>query len=219
MLMRVIINRSVFYDAPLSKQIKADMLFELVVIKHYKGRDMVMKKMNTNNKGFSLVELMIVVAIIGLLAAIGVPQYAKFQARARQSEAKAALGALYTAEQSFFQEWNQYTVDLRNAGFGVTGVNLRYKTGFSQNACTGYSAATAPAEVAANNNSTVAAVSPGASFTAAATTPALPGATACSTAAFTGYSVGDPKNTPLTTGADQWSMTELKALRNVAVGL
>ena len=36
--------------------------------------------------GFSLVELMIVVAIIGMLAAVGIPQYAKFQAKARQSE-------------------------------------------------------------------------------------------------------------------------------------
>lgn len=107
------------------------MLLVLVVINTTRGRNMILRKMNTNNKGFSLVELMIVVAIIGLLAAIGVPQYAKFQARARQSEAKSALGALYSAEQAFFQEWNCYSSDLRNVGFGVTGVNLRYVTGFS----------------------------------------------------------------------------------------
>jgi len=82
-----------------------------------------------SNQGFSLVELMIVVAIIGLLAAVGVPQYQKFQARARQSEAKTALGALYSAQAAFFQEWNCYQSDLRNIGFGVSGVNLRYITG------------------------------------------------------------------------------------------
>ena len=107
------------------------MLIELVVINTTKGRNMILRKMNVNNKGFSLVELMIVVAIIGLLAAIGVPQYAKFQARARQSEAKAALGAIYSASQSFFQEWNCYSSDLRNIGFGVTGTSLRYFTGFA----------------------------------------------------------------------------------------
>lgn len=90
-----------------------------------KTRTSILKK----NQGFSLVELMIVVAIIGLLAAVGVPQYQKFQARARQSEAKTALGALYSAEAAFFQEWNCYQSDLRNVGFGVSGVNLRYITG------------------------------------------------------------------------------------------
>ncbi len=108
-----------------------------------------------NNKGgFSLVELMIVVAIIGLLAAIGVPQYQKFQARARQSEAKASLSALYTAEKSFFGEWNMYSVDLRNVGFGVTGRGLRYVTGFANGtACGGYSAANgAPVEVTTATN-------------------------------------------------------------------
>ncbi|AZZ36253.1 hypothetical protein CIK05_05425 [Bdellovibrio sp. qaytius] len=108
-----------------------------------------------NQKGFSLVELMIVVAIIGLLAAVGVPQYQKFQARARQGEAKSALSALYASEQSFFGEWNLYSYDLKNIGFGVTGTGLRYVTGFAGGAaCTAYStAAGAPTEINATTNS------------------------------------------------------------------
>ncbi|MFN3454662.1 MAG: type IV pilin protein [Pseudobdellovibrio sp.] len=94
-----------------------------------------------NKKGFSLVELMIVVAIIGILAAIGIPQYQKFQARTRQSEAKASLGALYTAQKSFQAEWNMYSVSLRNVGFGVTGNGLRYVVGFAPGACGGYTTA------------------------------------------------------------------------------
>ncbi|HEX8706278.1 MAG TPA: prepilin-type N-terminal cleavage/methylation domain-containing protein, partial [Myxococcaceae bacterium] len=46
--------------------------------------------------GFTLIELMIVVAIIGILAAIAIPNFIRFQARARQSEANTNLKSLFT---------------------------------------------------------------------------------------------------------------------------
>ena len=59
-------------------------------------------------KGFTLIELMIVVAIIGILAAIAIPNFLKFQAKAKQSEAKANLKAFYTAAKSVFAEKGDY---------------------------------------------------------------------------------------------------------------
>ena len=60
------------------------------------------------SKGFTLIELMIVVAIIGILAAIAIPNFSKFQARAKQSEAKANLKGIYTAKQTQFGEKDTY---------------------------------------------------------------------------------------------------------------
>jgi type IV pilus assembly protein PilA len=51
---------------------------------------------NRQRYGFTLIELMIVVAIIGILAAIAIPNFIRFQARARQSEVNTNLKSLFT---------------------------------------------------------------------------------------------------------------------------
>jgi len=51
-----------------------------------------------NSKGFTLIELMIVVAIVGVLAAIAIPNFLNYQARARTAEAKNNLGAIFTSQ-------------------------------------------------------------------------------------------------------------------------
>ena len=80
--------------------------------------------------GFTLVELMIVVAIIGILIIIAVPQYAKVTAKARQTEVKIQLGALYNAEVSFAAENNSYTGCISQIGYARDGAKLYYTMGF-----------------------------------------------------------------------------------------
>ena len=68
-------------------------------------------------KGFTLIELMIVVAIIGILAAIAIPNFIKFQARSKQSEAKSNCKAMFTAEKAFFAEKDRYSSLVGEVGF------------------------------------------------------------------------------------------------------
>ncbi|RMG59822.1 MAG: prepilin-type N-terminal cleavage/methylation domain-containing protein [Deltaproteobacteria bacterium] len=83
------------------------------------------KKMKSK-KGFTLIELMIVVAIIGILAAIAIPNFLKFQAKSKQSEAKTNLKAVYTAETSYFGEFNQYS-SFDDINWEPVGSQVRYR--------------------------------------------------------------------------------------------
>jgi len=79
-----------------------------------------MFKMIHNKKGFTLIELMIVVAIIGILAAIAIPNFLKYQAKSKQSEAKTNLKGIFTSETAYFSEQNTYG-DLATVNFSLAG--------------------------------------------------------------------------------------------------
>lgn len=65
-------------------------------------------KNSMRSSGFTLIELMIVVAIIGILAAIAIPNFSRFQAKAKQSEAKTNLKAIFTAKKAGLAEKDTY---------------------------------------------------------------------------------------------------------------
>jgi type IV pilus assembly protein PilA len=74
------------------------------------GKTMLKKMRNINEKGFTLIELMIVVAIIGILAAIAIPNFRNYQMKAKSAEAKTNLGAIRTSQESFQAENDTYKV-------------------------------------------------------------------------------------------------------------
>ncbi|MDD5436637.1 MAG: prepilin-type N-terminal cleavage/methylation domain-containing protein [Candidatus Omnitrophica bacterium] len=61
-----------------------------------------------HKKGFSLIELIVVVLIVSILAAIAVPMYQGFVRRAQRSEAYAALGTIRTSERAYYIQYNGY---------------------------------------------------------------------------------------------------------------
>jgi type IV pilus assembly protein PilA len=78
-----------------------------------------------NQKGFTLIELMIVVAIIGILAAIAIPNFLRYQAQSRQAEARTNLGGIFVAETSYFGEQSRFN-DFGAIGFALAGTSNRF---------------------------------------------------------------------------------------------
>ena len=83
------------------------------------------------SQGFSLTELMVVVAVMGILLSISIPSFKKYQLQAYQSEAKTELSALYTAEVSFKLDWGTYYGNFYQIGYRPKG-ELVYVTGFHE---------------------------------------------------------------------------------------
>ena len=75
------------------------------------------KKFIKDSQGFTLVELMVVVGIIGILATIAIPNFRKYQAKSKTTEAKIQLSSVYTTMESLLLEYDTYATCLSVAGY------------------------------------------------------------------------------------------------------
>jgi type IV pilus assembly protein PilA len=167
--------------------------------------------------GFSLIELMIVVAIIGILATIAVPNFQKFSAKAKQSEAKANLAAIFAAEKAFTAEWSSYYAGMADIGYLPEGkMNYNLATASALNALPGgYTAVVGKPGAACFNiggcgSITAAMIQKTAAFPAAA-----PPAAAMAVGAFTAAATANLT----TSGLDTWTINEAKNLQNTVSGI
>ena len=80
-------------------------------------------------KGFSIVEILVALGIVGTVTAISVPNYTKMQRASKKAEAQSSLGNVYISEKAFYLQWRYYTVDLVHIGAVPEGT-LTYNVGF-----------------------------------------------------------------------------------------
>ncbi|MBI4000402.1 MAG: type II secretion system protein [Nitrospira defluvii] len=86
--------------------------------------------------GFTLIELMVVVVIVGILAAIGIPNFLRYRAHAMQAEARSNLAAIFVAEISYFGDRRQFG-NFSDIGFAMAGNatnRYTYRTGLGDGA-------------------------------------------------------------------------------------
>lgn len=92
-----------------------------------------LQKLRSNNEGFTLIELMIVIAIIGILAAIAIPNFVSYRKRGYNAAANSDVKNAYTAAQAYFTDSADGTVDtgvLGSYGYQATkNVNLTVNDG------------------------------------------------------------------------------------------
>ncbi len=158
-----------------------------------------MLKQLRSQKGFTLIELMIVVAIIGILAAIAIPNFIAYQAKAKQAEAKVSLGAIFTSAVAFQAESNPQTylpATIGSIGYVPAG-NPRYSFWYAEAANTPVRFSGFPAIVAGLCDTS--------------TAPAV-GATVAASA--TGFTAGAKGNIDGDVACDEWHMNDQRSLTN-----
>lgn len=80
--------------------------------------------MSRYEKGVTLIELMVVMIIVGILAAVAIPSYRQYVIRSQRTDAKEALLRLATAQEKFYLQNNRYALEAERATAPPDGLGI-----------------------------------------------------------------------------------------------
>ena len=105
--------------------------------------------MRNTSRGFTLTELMIVLAILGVISAVAYPSYTQYVLKGKRAEAKTRLLQVAQLQERYFTENNTYTTNIA----GLLGVTGTVYSSEANNATSGYqiTAAAAPSQTIATS--------------------------------------------------------------------
>ena len=166
---------------------------------------------------------MIVVAIIGVLVAVALPSFRKHQNKARQSEAKLAMGGIFASEKAFYAEYQAYISSMDAIGYTPEGARRFYRVGWNgadgpyANTITGYVGAVTTLQYATLNSP----YSYSCTFSNALSSISAAGSpfNVDNPQSFIVGAAGNLSNGTTDAECDQWTMDSSKILSNVQVGL
>jgi type IV pilus assembly protein PilA len=166
-----------------------------------------------NEEGFSLIELMVVVAILGILATIAIPNFQRFQARARQKAGQALLSGYYQAMKATHAEYTYYYGDFVSIGYKPEGEVAYRLTGANDGSAPAAVGMTTEAGCIATN---VACTTPGyTGWTEGLSVVATTAGPATTRNAFVAHAAADLNGAAI----DEWSIDQNKAFAVITNGL